>query len=140
MKRAFILAAAVMLGQPAAFATEANILGRWDTGSEGGKVEIFRCGAAYCGKIVDANTLRANPNITDERNKNTKLRDRKLMNLVVLQNFSGGPTQFNGGPLYDPESGDGVSKGSLKLLSPNRLEVKGCVAVFCRTKYWTRAR
>lgn len=122
---------------PAAAASQ-DIAGTWATGNEGGKVEIYRCGAAYCGKIVDATRLRANPELRDERNRDTKLRSRKLQGLVVLSGFQGGPSHFRGGPLYDPETGQGANRGELKLLPNGKLEVKGCVAVFCSTKIWTR--
>lgn len=136
---ALTLAASISLSAiPAAAAAASDITGIWATGTEGGKVEIFRCGPAYCGKIVDATRLRANPDLRDERNRDVKLRTRKLKNLVVLSGFQGGPTQFRGGPLYDPETGQGAKRGEIKLLPSGKLEVKGCVAVFCSTKIWTR--
>lgn len=115
-----------------------DIAGVWATGQDGGKVEIYRCGAAYCGKIVDATTLRVNPDLRDAKNRDASLRDRKLKNLVVLSGFQGGPTHFRGGPLYDPESGYSAKRGELKLLPSGKLEVKGCVSLFCSTKSWSR--
>src|SRR3546814_7641317 len=53
-----------------------GIAGIWATGSEGGRVQIYQCGAALCGKIVDATRIRANPDQRDERNPDPKL-DRK---------------------------------------------------------------
>ena len=135
MTRALILVAAAAFATPAA---AADITGVWATGSEGGRVEIYRCGAALCGKVVDAKRLRANPDLRDVRNGDPKLRQRRLMGLVVLQNFKGGPSQWKGGPVYDPETGDGASRGELRLLGNGKLEVKGCLAFFCRTKTWTR--
>lgn len=123
----------------AAFSSTPSILGTWATGTEGGKVQIYRCGQNYCGRIADATRLRADPNLLDVNNNNPQLRDRKLKGLVVLNGFSGGPTVFKGGPVYDPETGEGANRGELKLLPSGRLEVKGCVAMFCRTKTWTRA-
>lgn len=118
-----------------------NIAGIWATGSEGGRVQIYACGAALCGKIVDATRIRANPDQRDERNPDPKLRDRRLKGLVVLHGFAGGPREWKGGPVYDPESGDGAAKGFLTLRADGKLEVKGCkAAIFCRTKIWTRVR
>lgn len=126
---------------PAAAAQVSPLLGTWATGSEGGRVEIYRCGEALCGKIVDATRLRANPDLRDVRNPDRSLRSRKLMGLVVLRGFTGGPAEWEGGPVYDPESGDGASSGYLTLRGDGKLEVKGCVAaIFCRTKVWTRVR
>lgn len=135
MKRLLLLLAAA--AAPAG-ASAADITGVWATGSEGGRVEIYRCGKALCGKIVDAKRLRANPDLRDVRNSDPKLRQRRLKGLVVLQGFTGGPREWKGGPVYDPESGDGAGRGNLKLLANGTLELKGCVAVFCRTKIWTR--
>lgn len=133
----------IMLGALAATTAPAavpDITGLWATGSEGGRVEIYRCGQALCGRIVDATRLRANPDLTDLRNPDPKLRSRKLKGLVVLQGFTGGPTEWKGGPVYDPESGDGAGKGYLKRLPSGKLELKGCVLFVCRTKVWTRIR
>ncbi|APW73094.1 DUF2147 domain-containing protein [Sphingopyxis sp. MG] len=117
------------------------ITGLWSTGSQGGRVELYRCGAAICGKVDDAAPLRANPDQRDVKNPDRALRDRRLKGLVVLRGFEGGPREWKGGPLYDPETGDGAAKGSLTLRADGKLEVKGCkAAVFCRTKVWSRAR
>lgn len=132
-----ILAALTALALPAA---ARDLTGVWATGSEGGRVQIYRCGNALCGKVVDAARLRANPDLTDQRNSDAKLRTRRLKGLVVLEGFTGGPAEWQGGPVYDPETGSGARKGYLKLLPDGRLELKGCVAFFCRTKIWTRAR
>ena len=141
MKAAAAMLALALAAPPAAAAPGGgDLTGLWSTGSEGGRVRIYRCGAALCGRIVDATRLRANPNLTDLRNKDRALRDRKLMGLVVLRGFTGGPAKWTGGPVYDPETGDGANSGSLTLREDGKLEVKGCVAIFCRTKLWTRVR
>lgn len=138
MKRvALTLAAGAALAMPAAVSA-ADITGIWATGTEGGRVEIYRCGKALCGRIIDASRLRANPDLRDIRNSDAKLRQRKLKGLVVLNGFTGGPREWKGGPVYDPETGDGAPSGQLKLLANGKLELKGCVAFFCRTKLWSR--
>lgn len=137
-RKALTIAAAAALAMPGA-ASAADITGVWATGTEGGRVEIYRCGNALCGKIVDASRLRANPDLRDVRNSDVKLRQRKLRGLVVLKGFTGGPREWQGGQVYDPETGDGAAKGHLKLLANGKLELKGCVAFFCRTKIWSRA-
>jgi len=132
-----ICAGLTSLTQPAA---ARDLTGIWATGTEGGRVQIYRCGEALCGRVVDAARLRANPDLTDLRNSDAALRARKLKGLVVLQGFKGGPAEWEGGPVYDPETGSGARKGYLKLLPDGKLELKGCVAFFCRTKIWTRVR
>lgn len=139
MKRIFAVTGLLALLAAPAVGQARDITGVWSTGSEGGKVEIYRCGKAYCGKIVDAARLRVDPDLRDVRNSDPDLRGRKLKGLVVLRDFTGGPRKWSGGPVYDPESGDGANSGYLELLPNGKLQVKGCIAIFCRTKVWTRA-
>lgn len=139
MKQAIsFLAFSVLLTAPVAGQAR-DITGLWNTGSEGGRVEIYRCGDAYCGKVVDAARLRVDPDLRDVRNSDPALRSRKLKGLVVLRNFTGGPRKWSGGPVYDPESGDGANSGYLELLPNGKLKVQGCIAVFCRSKVWSRS-
>ncbi|SBV32272.1 conserved exported protein of unknown function [uncultured Sphingopyxis sp.] len=139
---AMALVAAAGGGSAAASQGSGNaIAGLWSTGSNGGQIELYRCGAAICGKVVDAAPLRANPDQRDVKNPDRALRSRTLKGLVVLRGFEGGPREWKGGPVYDPETGDGATKGYLILREDGKLEVKGCrAAIFCRTKIWTRVR
>ena len=140
MKIALAALALLITSSGGARADQSDILGRWRTTQHGGVVEIYHCGGALCGRVVDSERLRANPNLLDERNHNRTLRSRRVMDLVVLHNFTGGPERWTGGPLYDPATGDSASSGSLRLLSRSTLEVKGCLAAFlCRTQRWTKA-
>ena len=89
----------------------------------------------------DAAPVRANPDQRDVKNPDRALRSRRLKGLVVLYAFEGGPNEWKGGPVYDPETGEGAQNGFLTLRADGKLEVKGCKAViFCRTKLWTRVR
>ena len=127
--------AALLIAMPA---HAGGITGLWATGSQDGRVRIYRCGAALCGRIVDAAPIRANPDQRDVHNADASLRGRRLKDLVVLAGFTGGPGEWKGGPVYDPETGSGAATGYLRLRPDGRLEIKGCVALFCRTKVWTR--
>src|SRR3546814_7390348 len=122
MKRTLLFLAAAAFATPAA---AADITGIWATGSEGGRVEIYRCGKALCGKVVDAKRLRANPDLRDLRNSDPQLRQRKLKGLVVLSGFTGGPTEWKGGPVYDRSEEHTSELQSLMRIS---------YAVFCLTK------
>jgi len=123
-----------------AVSQEASILGRWRTPAEGGVVEIQRCGATLCGRLVDAAPLRRDPNQRDVRNRDSALRDRPLRGLAVLQNLTGGPTEWRAGPLYDPNSGQSAATGTVTLAG-DTLAVRGCIArLLCRTQTWRRVR
>ena len=124
-----------------ALAQDAGLAGRWRTSAENGLVAIERCGETYCGRLKDAAPLRADPDQRDVRNRKAELRTRRLKDLTVLANFSGGPRSWSGGPLYDPETGQGASTGTLTLLDDDTLAVKGCIApLLCRTQTWKRVR
>ena len=138
LRVAAAVTAGLIVAGPAA-AQDDLLVGRWRTAAQGGVVEIHACGAAVCGRLVDAAPLRRNPDQTDVRNRDPALRGRPLRGLRVLDGFSGGPTTWNGGPLYDPDSGQRANRGSLTLIARDRLSVRGCVArLLCRTQTWTR--
>ncbi|MCA0367134.1 MAG: DUF2147 domain-containing protein [Proteobacteria bacterium] len=123
-----------------ASAQDALLVGRWRTAAQNGVVEIHACGPALCGRIVDAAPLRRNPGQKDVRNQDASLRDRPLRGLRVLDGFTGGPATWNGGPIYDPDSGQRAPRGTLTLVGRDRLSVRGCIApLLCRTQTWTRA-
>lgn len=141
MKRVLLTLALLCIPSSLPAAGEEAIIGRWNTQKQGGVVEIHRCGQALCGRVVDGAPLRTNPDQRDIRNPDKALRDRRVMHLRVLHGFTGGPREWKGGPLYDPETGDGAKSGKLTLVDANTLKVKGCLMAFlCRTQTWTRAR
>lgn len=118
-----------------------KILGTWLNEEKDGKIEIYKTGEKYFGKIVwgkelyepDGKTSR-----TDRKNPDPKLRSRKLEGLVILTNFRYDDGEWEGGKIYDPKSGKTYScvmrfKGSI-------LVIKGYVGVtwLGRTTVWTR--
>lgn len=137
-----LVAALIVAGIAAgpASAQDASLIGRWRTAAQNGVVEIHACGPALCARVVDAAPLRRNPDQKDVRNRDASLRDRPLRDLRVLDGFRGGPTTWNGGPLYDPDTGQRAARGALTLVERDRLSVRGCIApLLCRTQTWTRA-
>lgn len=134
-----ILAAALALSVSApAFAQD--VTGLWQTETNGGQVEIARCGNSLCGKLVSSDHIKANPGAKDERNKDTSLRNRTLKNMQMLYDFTGGPTKWTGGKVYNADDG-GIYSGTITMTSPNALKLKGCiVAPFCKTQTWTRVK
>ena len=135
----FSLPAGLAVASASASASPPGLLGLWRTQEEQGVVEIFRCDSALCGRVVDAASLRENPDQRDIHNSDEALRERRVKGLVILENFTGGPRKWTGGPLYDPKTGDGAKSGSLTLKGTDTLKVKGCLVAFlCRTQTWTR--
>ncbi len=103
------------------------LTGLWQTDGKGSLVELYGCAEdgsplgfsdRLCGRVAHA--------------KKAALNGR-----LVLVNFA--PTQepkFKG-RIVDPRTGS-VYRGRLRLLDANRLEVRGCLLVFCRKQIWTR--
>ena len=138
MKLPFLIAAfGAMFAGPA---LAQDITGLWRTEAGGGQIEISRCGSSLCGKLVTSDGIKANPDLRDLRNKDPALRNRPLKNLQILGGFAGGPPTWTGGTIYNSIDG-GTYSGTITLVSPNQLKLKGCiVAPLCKTQTWTRMK
>jgi uncharacterized protein (DUF2147 family) len=132
--------AAAALGLLATPALAADATGLWQTPTNGGQVEIARCGNSLCGKLLSSNHIRENPALKDVKNKDESQRVRTLKNLQMLYDFTGGPSKWTGGKVYNPDDG-GTYSGTIELIGENQLKLKGCiVAPFCKTQVWTRLK
>ena len=130
--------AALAAASPAWAASPAE--GLWRTPAHGGLVEIAACGEALCGRLVTSAGIRADPGLKDTQNRNPALRGRTLKDLPMLQGFTGGPTEWKGGTVYNPEDG-GTYKGTIKLTGPDTLKLTGCIIFpLCKSQVWTRAK
>lgn len=135
-----ILAAALALSAVSGTALAQDATGLWLTQTNGGQVEISRCGNSLCGKLVTSNHLKNDSTLKDEKNKDASLRDRPLKNMQMLYGFTGGPTKWTGGKVYNANDG-GTYSGTITMISPNELKLKGCiVAPLCKTEKWTRIK
>ena len=135
--RGLALALPALAVAASAAAAPAPVAGRWLT--EGGKavVEIAPCGQQLCGRI--AHVLKWVPGRphTDLQNPEASLRNRPLEGINLLTGFAPAGDRWRG-RIYDPESGK--TYRSELIGSGNTLSVKGCIAFFCRTQTWARAR
>ena len=120
-----------------AAAAPAPVTGHWLT--EGGKavVEIAPCGQQLCGRIVRIVKPTPGRPQTDVQNPDASLRNRPLVGTNILSGFTPGSDRWKG-RIYDPESGK--TYRSELIGGGNSLQVKGCIAFFCQTQNWTRAR
>ncbi len=134
-----VMAAVWAAGAPvqAASAPTESYLGRWMTESDGGVVEIYRCGQALCGRVVTSNRLRADPDARDTKNRNPRLRGRRMAGTDLLSGLTPDGRGWRG-RLYNPEDGETYS-GTMRLDGRGGLKVQGCVLyVLCRSQRWTR--
>lgn len=114
--------------------------GVWRTPSRGGVVELSACGQALCGRLLTTNGISANPLLPDGKNRDPALRTRVLKDLQIVQGFTGGPTEWTGGTVYNPVDG-GTYRGKIVLVDDDRLRLTGCIVFpLCTTQTWTRMR
>ena len=70
-----------ILAAAAAGPAAQDAMGRWQTETRHGVVEITACGSSICGRLVDSDAIRTNPQTRDARNKDTAQRERLLKGL-----------------------------------------------------------
>ena len=137
MRKTTLALAALLCATPLVAAQP--IEGRWITAEKDAVITIGECGSSTCGRITKF--LVAPPQGLDQRDVNTadaKLRQRKLLGMPVLTDFSEDAELWRG-QIYDPKSGK-TYRSVIRRKDANRLEVKGCIGPFCQTQVWTRAR
>lgn len=90
-----------------------DVLGKWNTEDRDAVIEIYGCSGKYCGRIVwvdkpvysaeDKNGKEGQPRV-DENNPDVRLRDRPIVGLQIMYDFSfDGEAAWKGGKIYDPE-------------------------------------
>ena len=135
LKNALVTALALLAAGPAA---AGNVDGVWLSPSRAAHVQITHCGDMLCGKVISASQPRTNPNFLDVHNKNPALRTRRVIGQMLLEGFTGGPTEWTGGHVYNPGDGNTYS-GKLTLVDENHLKLTGCALwVLCKSQVWVR--
>ncbi|MDJ0761910.1 MAG: DUF2147 domain-containing protein [Myxococcota bacterium] len=125
---------------------EEGIVGVWLTEKKGGKIQIFPCGDAFCGKTVwiskDANP--AGMDARDPKNPDPKERDRKLVGATIVWNlkWDADDQEWQGGYVYDPKRG---AVFRCKAWLENRgqtLKLKGYlgISLLGSTTAWSRTK
>lgn len=120
-------------------------LGIWLSQTEEAKLKIYKCGKSgnkYCGKIIwlkEPNEEDGTPKV-DKENPNAKLRNRSIINLVIMKGFIYDEDNvWEDGTIYDPKSGSTYSC-KMTLKSKNTLDIRGYIgfSFLGRTEVWTR--
>jgi uncharacterized protein (DUF2147 family) len=105
--------------------SEGAILGTWFNAEKSAKIEILKSGSKYMGKIIWIELKGRDPKtIVDSKNSDPSLQKRPIMGLTILENLSYKNGTWEGGKIYDTESGKTYSC-ELKLKNKEILEVKG---------------
>jgi uncharacterized protein (DUF2147 family) len=125
------------------FAQDADaILGKWYNTEKDAIVEISKEGQKYNGKITWLKEPQENgkPKV-DKNNSDKSKRDRPIMGMKLLNNFTHKGNSWEGGEIYDPKNGKTYSC-IIKMKNKDVLEVRGYVGISLvgRTVEWTRAK
>jgi len=119
-----------------------DIVGAWLTnGKEPAKIQIYKSGEKYYGKIVwlQNPTDIGKPKL-DKNNPDKNKRNQPIVGLVILKAFKfDGDDEWEDGDIYDPESGKTYSC-FITLKNKTTLKVRGYIGISLlgRTELWTK--
>ena len=110
----------------------------WMMQNHKAEVAIYRCGDAVCGRVSKVLKYPKDGARTDIHNADASLRNRPLLGLPVLLNFTDDGDKLEG-RVYDPKSGHSY-RATLSERGGDRLVLKACVLFICKSQEWTRLR
>jgi len=144
-----VLMSLILLSPIVVYAGADDILGVWDNQEKTAKIELFKCGEKYCGKIVwlkepnypegSEEGVPGAPKL-DNKNPDPDLRKTPRLGLAIVRDFvHAGENKWADGKVYDPKNGKTYS-GKMTLVSPNQLNMRGFIGISLlgRTATWTR--
>ena len=120
-----------------------GIVGVWKTGEGTAMVRIYKNGDKYQGKVVwlkEPNDPDTGKPKVDKNHPDAASQKRALLGLINVWGFVYKDNNtWEEGNIYDPKNGNTYSC-TMKLTSPNSLEVRGYIGVSLigRTDNWTR--
>ncbi|MFC7523474.1 DUF2147 domain-containing protein [Parapedobacter sp. GCM10030251] len=120
-----------------------KITGIWLSENKDGKIEVYKSGDKYFGKLIwgkDMYEADGKTSRKDDKNQDAKLRSRKLKDLVILNNFVYSDGVWEDGKIYDPYSGKTYSC-TIKL-KDGKLNIRGYIGVSLlgKTTVWHRVK
>ena len=126
---------------PNAFSQQADdLLGVWFNQEKSAKIQIFKVGEKYDGKVIWLKEpMRDGEPKLDRENEDEDLRSRPIIGLEILKDFEFDDDEWEDGTIYDPKNGETYSCYITK--EGDKLNVRGYVgiALIGRTSIWTKA-
>ena len=119
----------------------ADIQGIWFNEEKTSKIQIYKQGDRYYGKIIWVKEVQPNQPKTDVNNPDEKLRAKPLMGLIILTNFKQSNDKvWEDGKIYDPRNGKTYSCKITKV-SDQELAIRGYIGtpMLGRTSKFTKA-
>jgi uncharacterized protein (DUF2147 family) len=134
---AVAMVAPTLAGAQSADAAAGAACGTWLTADKEGRVHIYRVAdGTFAGKIVGGSG-----GDTDSKNPDPALRSRPLLGLMIMKGFRHAKGIWDGGEIYDPDSGDTYkSQFRLDRADGAKLQLRGYIGIplFGRPEEWTR--
>jgi len=121
-----------------------DIIGMWLTEKNEAIIQIFKTNdGKYSGKIIwlkEPLTEKGTPK-KDIKNPNPELRNRPILNLVIMNGFEFNGKEWINGTIYDAESGK-TYKALISLTDKNTLKLRGYIGspLLGRTTIWIRQK
>jgi len=133
-----------------------DVLGIWLNEEQTAKIEVYKDGDRYYGKIVwlkdptyqqkdvDENNhplVKLGATKVDFKNPDESKQSTPVLGLVILRGvkFDADDDEWNDGRIYDPKKGSDY-KCYIRMKSQDRLDLRGYIgfSLIGRTSYWTR--
>jgi uncharacterized protein (DUF2147 family) len=113
--------------------------GMWLSQDGDVKMKVARCGDAICSTIAwlkDPNDQKGKPKV-DLNNVDASKRSRPIIGTSIILPMKADSADKWSGQIYNAEDGKTYG-GSFALSGASKADLKGCVAIICKTKTWTR--
>jgi len=117
-----------------------EILGKWLAPEEDGIMTVFKKGNKSFGRLTWAKeTVDQNGKpLLDKQNPDPSLRDRAILNMVILENAIYEDGEWVNGTIYHAE--EGKTYECTLWMENGKLQLRGYWGWFFKTATWTRAK
>jgi len=124
-----------------------DIVGKWFTENNDAKVEIYKSGNKYYGRIVqlkEPNDKVTGKPKTDKNNPDANMHSKPIIGMILMSGFEfDGKKQWENGTIYDAKSGK-TYNCYINLESKDKMKVRGYIGKawmgIGRTTYWVRTK
>ena len=137
--KATIVMLFLALGSLMAQTNQEVIIGTWETDAKDAKMEIFKTGNLYYGRLLWGNKVVEADGKTskkDSKNPDEKLRTRNIIGIVNLKNLKFDDGNYVDGEIYDPPSGK--TYACKAWMENGKLNLRGFIgfSLLGRTAIW----
>ncbi|MCG8332707.1 MAG: DUF2147 domain-containing protein [Chitinophagales bacterium] len=119
-----------------------EIIGIWETEAKDGKMEIYKCGDRYCGKLLWGTEIVNTDGTSkkDNNNPDKNLRSRDLVGITNLTGLRYGQDTYEDGKIYNAANGKiydcyvWLDKGKMHLRGYIGMKMLGQTSIWNRVK------